>query len=326
VSFHRYEAYRDSGVEWLGELPKHWGAIKFVRLVKIGEGQVDPRPEAYASMLLIAPNHVEAGTGRLLAQETASEQGADSGKYAFDAGVVVYSKIRPALAKAVIAPTSGLCSADMYPLTCGVKLSPGYLLYTILTSGFTAWATLESDRVAMPKINREKLNELRLPVPPLTEQSAIADFLDRETAKIDALIAEQERLITLLEEKRQAVISHIISKGLHPNAPMKDSGLTWPAEVPAHWGVLPLTRVVRQFVDYRGATPTKVERGIPLVTATQIKNGRIDHSLDPVFISDEEYAERMTRGFPEVGDILLTTEAPLGEVALIEDPSVAPGQ
>ena len=107
---------------------------------------------------------------------------------------------------------------------------------------------------------------------------------------------------------------------------MKDSGISWLGQIPAHWQVLPLTRVVRQFVDYRGATPTKLEDGVPLITATQIKNGRIDHSLDPVFISEEEYGSRMTRGFPEKGDVLVTTEAPLGETAQIEDERVAPGQ
>jgi len=170
------------------------------------------------------------------------------------------------------------------------------------------------------------VRDFRVAFPPLPEQRAIAAFLDRETAKIDALVAEQERLIALLAEKRRTVISHAVTKGLDPNAPMKDSGVEWPAKVPCDWQVLPLTRVVREFVDYRGKTPNKVDAGVPLITATQIKNGKIDHSLDPVFITEEEYEERMTRGFPELGDVLLTTEAPLGEVAQIEDPSVATGQ
>jgi type I restriction enzyme S subunit len=80
-------------------------------------------------------------------------------------------------------------------------------------------------------------------------------------------------------------------------------------------------------VDYRGVTPQKLDEGpVPLITATQIKNGRIDHALDPVFISEEEYEARMTRGFPERGDVLITTEAPLGETAQIIDERVSPGQ
>ena len=83
---------------------------------------------------------------------------------------------------------------------------------------------------------------IKVPLPPSNEQKAIAAFLDRETAKIDALVEEQQRLITLLKEKRQAVISHAVTKGLDPNAPMKDSGVEWLGEVPAHWEVLPLKR------------------------------------------------------------------------------------
>lgn len=163
-------------------------------------------------------------------------------------------------------------------------------------------------------------------LPTRHEQTAIADFLDRETAKIDVLIEEQERLISLLQEKRQAVISHAVTKGLDPNAPMKPSGIDWLGDIPAHWDITQLNKVVDRFVDYRGVTPTKVDEGVPLITATQIKKGRIDHSLDPVFITEKDYAARMTRGWPKRGDLILTTEAPLGEVALVEDERIAPGQ
>ncbi|WP_191057592.1 restriction endonuclease subunit S [Geminicoccus harenae] len=163
-------------------------------------------------------------------------------------------------------------------------------------------------------------------LPPPTEQRVIVEFLVRETSKIDALVAEQERLMALLKEKQASILYQSLTAGIDANVSARPSDLTHPDKIPAHWEALPLTRVVRQFVDYRGATPTKVESGVPLVTATQIKEGRIDHSLDPAFITEVEYASRMTRGFPEVGDVLLTTEAPLGEVAQIGDSSVAPGQ
>src|SRR5690606_33402844 len=94
---------KDSGVEWLGEIPRHWDLGKFSREIWIAEGQVDPEQEPYKSMPLIAPNHIESGTGRLLELETAEEQGAISGKYWCESGDVIYSKIRPALAKVVIA-------------------------------------------------------------------------------------------------------------------------------------------------------------------------------------------------------------------------------
>ena len=118
---------KPSGVEWLGDVPEHWEIARFSRQINIAEGQVDPTVEPYASMPLIAPNHLEARTGRLLNQETASEQGAISSKYLCRAGDVIYSKIRPALAKVVVAPTDCLCSADMYPLSPRHSLQANYL-------------------------------------------------------------------------------------------------------------------------------------------------------------------------------------------------------
>lgn len=107
---------RDSGFPWIGFIPTHWNILRFKYCSSIKSGQVDPRREPYASMPLIAPNHIESGTGKLLQIETAREQGADSGKYQLNAGDLVYSKIRPALRKACISPVAGLCSADMYVL------------------------------------------------------------------------------------------------------------------------------------------------------------------------------------------------------------------
>jgi len=202
---------KPSGIDWLGDIPQGWEVVRFSRLVSIAEGQVDPEQEPYTSMPLIAPNHIESGTGRLLKVETAAEQGAVSGKYLFEAGAVVYSKIRPALAKAVTAPVAGLCSADMYPLTSRGKLDHDFLKLSLLTPGFTAWATMESDRVAMPKINREKLNELMLPVPPIQEQHQIVVHVEAETSQIDVLCEVATSAITLLQERRAALISAAVT-------------------------------------------------------------------------------------------------------------------
>ena len=245
MSLPGYPRYKDSGVEWLGEVPDHWEVKRFQRCVRIAEGQVDPEDHRFASMSLIAPNHIESGTGRLLGLESAEEQGAESGKYLCKAGDLVYSKIRPALRKVCIAPEDCLCSADMYPLKAHSGLCNPFLLWLMLSEQFSSLAVLESQRVAMPKINRESLNEVALVLPTLTEQTAIVAFLDRETAKIDALVAEQERLIELLKEKRQAVISHAVTKGLNPKAPMKDSGVEWLGEIPAHWEAVSARRLFR---------------------------------------------------------------------------------
>ena len=202
---------KPSGMEWLGDVPEHWEVARFARQVNIAEGQADPKIEPYSSMLMIAPNHVESGTGRLLSRETAYEQGAISGKYFCRAGDVVYSKIRPALAKVLVAPTDCLCSADMYPLRPRNSLQRDYLFWLLLSTGFTAWSVLQSDRVAMPKINRQALNNVHIPLPPLSEQVSIVRHLIEATAKASGAIDRARHQIELMEEYRTRLIADVVT-------------------------------------------------------------------------------------------------------------------
>ncbi len=203
---------KDSGVEWLGEVPEHWEVKKFSRCASIRNGQVDPRYLPYSEYTLIAPNHIESNTGRLLSMETASEQGADSGKYLCKEGEVIYSKIRPALAKVCFSPNNQtICSADMYPMKGIDGLTNGFLYLILLSGWFTSLVILESDRVAMPKINREKLAEVQLPIPPKQEQLRICSDIKEKLSVIDSLLDKVYKSIRLSNERRTALISAAVT-------------------------------------------------------------------------------------------------------------------
>ena len=202
---------KDSGVEWLGEVPEGWGIVKFSRQVHIVEGQVDPKESPYIDMLLIAPNHVESKTGQLKYKESAGEQEAISGKYNCAKGTVIYSKIRPALCKVTIAPEDCLCSADMYGLESEAGMINKYLLYLLLSPRLTEWATMESDRVAMPKINRETLAYLYVPCPTQAEQLEIVRLIDSITGEIDRNLIALNSQITSLRALRTALISEVVT-------------------------------------------------------------------------------------------------------------------
>ena len=234
-----YPSYKDSDVEWLGEIPAHWDIKKWRYCCRIAEGQVPPDDERFRARVLIAPNHIESDTGRILYLESAEEQGAVSGKYLVQPGQIVYSKIRPALNKVCMAAGNWLCSADMYPVSAiDRRLATRFLLYFMLSDPFVRLMVDESMRVAMPKVNRDRLAACPIIIPHPAEQLAIVRFLDRETARIDALVDRKERLIELLQEKRAALITRAVTRGLDPNVPMKDSGVEWLGEIPAHWDVL----------------------------------------------------------------------------------------
>ena len=185
--------------------------IPFRWVCRITEGQVDPTESCWASKPLIAPNHIQSGTGRLLKIETAEEQGAISGKYAYPTGTVLYSKIRPALAKACIAPQAGMCSADMYPILPDRRLLPEFLLMQLLSRKFTDWATLESMRVAMPKINRETLGNYRLWIPDRETQTRLAARYQAAKATREPVSDKVSASISRLREFRTALITAAVT-------------------------------------------------------------------------------------------------------------------
>jgi type I restriction enzyme, S subunit len=146
-------------------------------------GQVDPKDLNYSDLPLIAPNHIESGTGRITGIESASQQAAISGKYLFDQGAVIYSKIRPNLVKAAIAPCRGLCSADMYALITRASLRNEYLLEILLSEHFTQFAVSGSMRTGIPKLNREHLAHYKCVVPDLGRQD---EYLSKVSVIRDA--------------------------------------------------------------------------------------------------------------------------------------------
>lgn len=192
------------------ELPG-WRRVPFKWCCRLPTGQVDPKEEPWSQMPLIAPNHIESGTGRVLSIESAMQQGAESGKYVYPAGSVLYSKIRPALAKACIAPQQGLCSADMYPITPSSKLLPGFLLMQLLSRTFTDWAVTESMRVAMPKVNRETLGRFPLILAPIERQHELVAEWTAQTAQTRTLADKIRSSIEGLADLRSALITAAVT-------------------------------------------------------------------------------------------------------------------
>lgn len=201
---------KPSGVDWLGDVPVHWLKNRFKSVVQIRSGQVNPTDTQYADNTLIAPEHIEKGTGKILCLETARDQNAISGKYFVERGEVIYSKIRPALRKAAIAPIDCLCSADMYPLKPKPTLVPQYLLCLLLLPTTTKYLVDCSMRVAMPKVNRETLGSLPLCYPPKDEQEAILDHIRMATAPIEKTIKIAIDEIRFISEYRSKLITNVV--------------------------------------------------------------------------------------------------------------------
>jgi type I restriction enzyme S subunit len=163
----------------------------------IASGQVDPRKPEYAKLPLIAPNHIEPGRGRVTKLVSAEAQAAISGKYLYEAGSVLYSKIRPELRKAAIAPCRGLCSSDMYPLTPSQQLRAEYLLEILLSDAFSRFAVSGSMRTGMPKVNRKHLAEFCCDLPCTEDQDQYLSHVRALHAAMDQIAERRTSLVSL---------------------------------------------------------------------------------------------------------------------------------
>lgn len=253
MSVPRYARYRDSGVEWLGEVPAHWEVtrLRFVAEVNPSKSEIaDLDRQTTVSFL---PMEAIGDDGSLdLARERAVADVENGYTYFRDDDVTI-AKITPCFENGKGAVMRGLTNGVGFGTTELIVVRPardaasGEFLHFLFNT--PAFRQLGESHMygagGQKRVPEAFVRDFTMALPCVAEQAQIARFLDRETAKLDALIAEQERLIALLKEKRQAVISHAVTRGLNPDAAMKPSGVEWLGEVPAHWDVMRVKHIVR---------------------------------------------------------------------------------
>ena len=238
AKYKAYPEYKDSGVEWLGEIPIHWEMLrhKYVAFFTKGKNPTNLLEQPLKNTL------------PYLSMECLRNNTTD--KYA-----LISNDVRIALegqpliiwdgsnAGEFVKGKSGILSSTMAAATLTYPLHPQYYWYVCISIE----PEMRKNAVGMgiPHVNGDELKSISFSIPSFCEQKQIAVFLDHETAKIDNLIEKQQQLIELLKEKRQAVVSHAVTKGLNPDVPMKDSGVEWLGNVPEHWGVLSFSRFTR---------------------------------------------------------------------------------
>jgi type I restriction enzyme S subunit len=254
-------------------------------------------------MVLVAPDHIESGTGTLLEKKTAGEQRAVSGKYIFDDGDIVYSKIRPYLKKAILANFTGLCSADMYPLKPASDVVGGFILPVILAYRFTKYAESVSVRSGMPKINRAEMADFIVALPPLPEQRAIAAAL----SDVDALLNGLERLIAKKRDLKQAAMQQLLT------------GQTRLPGFHGEWEVKQLEESCELIT--KGTTPTSIGRGFTESGVNFLKAESISENgipiPDKVAFIDTNTHKLLNRSQLKEGDLLISIAGVLGRVGRV---------
>ena len=242
-----YPEYRDSGVEWLEAMPSHWEKvpIKYMALSKgslfLDGDWIESKDLSLEGIRYITTGNVGEGQFK--------EQGegyiTENKFHQIDCtevfeGDLLLSRLNAPIGRSCIVPDLDsriVTSVDNVIFRPDQNYLRKYLVYLFSSKDYFKHTSNLARGATMQRISRGLLGNIRVVVPTFAEQTQIANFLDHETAKIDTLIEKQQQLIKLLKEKRQAVISHAVTKGLNPQAPMKDSGVEWLGEVPAHWDV-----------------------------------------------------------------------------------------
>jgi type I restriction enzyme S subunit len=261
--------------------------------------------------------NIEGWTGRFIATETEFQ----GDGIAFEPDDILFGKLRPYLAKAYRAEFSGEAVGDFHVMRPFKGIDSRFAQYQILNREFIAIVDGSTFGSKMPRASWEFVGDMMVTTPPLPEQTQIAAFLDRETAKIDALVAEQRRLMALLKEKRQAVISHAVTRGLNTDAPMKPSGIEWLGNVPEHWEVQPIKRIVSvPITDGPHETPNFIDEGVPFVSAEAVSSGSINFSKVRACISEEDNVRYSLKYAPKLHDIyMVKSGATTGITAIVED-------
>lgn len=327
AKYQAYTEYKDSNNKWLAELPAHWKlvALKHVLVMPMTDGPHE------------TPEFIDEGVPFVSAEAVSSGQ-IDFNKirgFISEADDIRFSKkYKPQLHDVYMiksGATTGITAivetdqhfniwSPLAAMRCKQIYEPYFLLNYLRSDPFQKSVQLSWTFGTQQNIGMATLENLPVCFPPKEEQKKIAEFLNYETTKIDHLIEKQQQLIELLKEKRQAVISHAVTKGLNPNVKMKDSGVEWLGEVPEHWDVIAISKVTQKITNgYVGPTrDILVEEGIPYVQATHIKKGKVN--FDNAYFVREKWSNDHAKSILKKDDVLIVqTGAGTGDVGLVSE-------
>jgi len=341
MKFPPYPRYKPSGVAWLGEVPEHWDALALKRRFHIVNGGTPSSSEdTYweGDIPWFTPEDLGRIETKVIStsRRQITEDGlANCGASLSPRGSVLISTRAP-IGHVAVMGVDGCCNQGCRILVReGVTVSADFAFYVVVASN----AVLNSvgKGTTFLELSAGALGAHLIPLPAPAEQLAIAAFLDRETGRVDRLVAKKRELIERLKEKRTALISHTVTRGLPPaaaraadlpeNPPLKPSGLDWLGDIPKHWGVLPIKHLLSAILDTEHKTCPFYEDGEFLVARTpNIRDGKLLRE-GAKYTDADGYREWTARGKPKPRDILFTREAPAGEACIVpSEPPLCIGQ
>ncbi|MBY0499020.1 MAG: restriction endonuclease subunit S [Nitrosomonas sp.] len=290
--YQAYPEYKDSGVEWLGETPKHWQLAELKRYAFVKGGYAfnsDSFIEDGEPVIRISDIKQDGSVSLENCKCVSDKQANQYGEFSVSSGELVMAMTGATIGKAGLYSYSkpALINQRVGVFKCNEKnLDYKFLWYVLSSYGYQVHIKLTAFGGAQPNISDTGMVGYKAVIPIKEEQLKITNFLDHETARIDTLIEKQQQLIKLLKEKRQAVISHAVTKGLNPNAKMRDSGVEWLGEAPEHWDV---KRIGLLFTESSARACSDVELEYPVLSVS------IHHGISDKELNEEELDRKIAR-------------------------------
>lgn len=315
---------KNSGIEYLGLIGNDFEVKPINSLFSIKKDIIGHEPEIVLSITQngIKPKNIESNEGQIAASY-ANYQIVNIGDFAMNHMDLITGGVDISKYEGVTSPDYRVFVLKDRNMIDRYFLYVFQLYYKAKTFFGFGQGVANLGRWRLPASN---FKNIYLPIPSAKQQSYIVEILDKKCFEIDTLITNQQKQIEKLKQYKLALITEVVTRGVKPYGGVKDTNIEWIGKIPENWNVVPLTKQLTSIVDYRGKTPEKVNDGIFLVTAKNIKDGKIDYEISKEYVRSDEYEEIMHRGIPDIGDVLFTTEAPLGQVANIDKTDIALAQ
>lgn len=306
----KYDKYKTSGIQWIGQIPEGWEVCKFKHFAnQITTPSKDSNK--------IGLENIESATGRFV--KTNSEF--DGNGIHFLQNDIVYGKLRPYLKKVWMAEFEGNAVGDFFVYRCKDNSFPNFVKYLMLSEGFTDVANGSTTGAKMPRVSSSFISNLSCALPSPDEQRDIAAYLDDKTGKIDKATEAINKQIDDLRAYRQSLISETVTKGLNPDAPMKDSGIQWIGQIPKHWDCFKLRNLTSKIGSGstpRGGAAVYTDSGVKFLRSQNIYNDGL--KLTDVAHINEDTHQKMSNTHVLVGDVLYNiTGGSIGRCCIAPD-------
>lgn len=239
----QYDFYKDSGVEWIGEVPSHWEVVHLKRILR--EHMQYGANEPAESDNILYPRYIRitdiTENSELRPETFKSLEPSKAKDYLLDKGDVLFARSGATVGKTFLfnADIKACYAGYLIKASCNRrKMLPEYLYYYTLSGAYECWKNSVFVQSTIQNIGADKYQLMYIPVPSINEQNAMLSYLNKKCSEINKVISAQQKRITLLQELKQSVITHAVTKGLNPNVEMKDSGVEWIGKVPKHWELI----------------------------------------------------------------------------------------